>query len=241
MIPKIVHYCWFGRGKKNRMVRACMLSWKKHLPDYEFREWNEDLFDVEALAYTAEAYRMRKYAFVADVARLHALYQFGGLYLDTDVEMLRSFDPFLVHRAVCGFESGCRLNTGLLAAQKGSEWVKQNLDRYADRHFILSGGAPDLTPNVDSIMAETALHVPIRYDDSYQDFPNYLTVYPRDYFSPMDWQTKVSELTPRTVCIHHYTASWKKRSGLCLRLMKRLMRFCSPLRAHLSNLWHKSR
>ena len=123
MIPKIIHYCWFGSNKKPRKVRKCIAIWKKLLPDYEFIEWNEDNFDINMIEYAKEAYNEKKYAFVSDVARLYALLQFGGIYMDTDVELLKPLDSFLNHRAFCGFESENFLSTAMIGADKGSEWI----------------------------------------------------------------------------------------------------------------------
>ena len=97
MIPKVIHYCWFGRGPKGDLANKCIESWKRFLPDYEIKEWNEDNFDVNMYQYTKEALENKKYAFVTDVVRLYALYTEGGVYMDTDVEVLKSFNPFLHH------------------------------------------------------------------------------------------------------------------------------------------------
>lgn len=119
MIPKVVHYCWFGRGPKNELATKCIESWKKFLPDYEIKEWNEDNFDVNLYPYAKEALENRKFAFVTDVVRLYALYTEGGVYMDTDVEVLKTYNPFLHHKMFSGFETNNNVPTGMMAAEKG--------------------------------------------------------------------------------------------------------------------------
>ena len=104
-IPKVIHYCWFGRGKLPKLAKKCIKSWKKYLPDYKIIEWNEDNFDINSNQYVREAYEAKKYAFVSDYVRLYALYNYGGIYMDTDVEVIKSLDEFLIHEAFSGFES----------------------------------------------------------------------------------------------------------------------------------------
>lgn len=226
MIPKKIHYCWFGRAEMPPLAKKCILSWRKHLPDYEFIEWNEDNFDIKAFPYAREAYEQKKYAFVSDVARLFVLYHEGGVYLDTDVELLKPLEDFLHHEAFCGYEADCRIQTGLLAAHQGNRWIKLALDWYEDKHFVRDDGTEELTPNVDILMQLTQKELPIVYDNTYAEFPQYFTIYPQDYFSPGNWKTKEIVLTDRTICIHHYAASWKKKStwrDRCFRKAKRII------------------
>ncbi|MGN0868050.1 MAG: glycosyltransferase family 32 protein [Akkermansia sp.] len=234
MIPKVIHYCWFGRGKMPKLARECLRSWRRYLPEYELREWNEDNFNLERYPYAKEAYESRKFAFVTDVVRLYVLYHEGGVYMDTDVEILKPLDAFLHHNAVSGFESENRYPTGLMAAEKGSLWAKHNLDWYEGKHFIRANGEPDLTPNVDIIMEVTERHAAMRRDNTFQDIPGYVTIYPRDYFSPSNWQTKEISLTERTVCIHHFAGSWKPKTPLHIRLKRRMKTHFPRLSAFLS-------
>ena len=126
MIPKIIHYCWFG-GEKPGKVLKCIESWKRCLPDYEIIEWNSENFDVFALPYTSEAYKAKKYAFVSDVARVKALYEYGGIYLDTDVMVYGKFDPVLQHKCVFGFEEELYVATSFMAAEPHHPLMKQFL------------------------------------------------------------------------------------------------------------------
>ena len=207
MIPKIIHYCWFGRGKKPELAEKCIASWKKFLPDYKICEWNEDNFDLNMYPYAREAYDKRKFAFVTDVVRLYVLSKMGGVYFDTDVEVLSSLDPFLGHNAFSGFENEKEIPTGLMASEKDGAWVNELLDYYNGRHFVNSDGTFDATTNVKTITAITEKHGLIT-KNSYQDLPNYVTMYPKDYFCPKSYIDGKIYLTNNTVCIHHFSGSW---------------------------------
>ena len=151
MIPKIVHYCWFGKGEKPKLAQKCIASWKKYLSDYEFIEWSEDNFDITSIKYVEEAYICKKYAFVTDYVRLYALYNIGGIYMDTDVEVLTDYDMFLHHKAFSGFESDGNVPTGMMAAEKGNKWIGDLLKYYNDKLFIHDDGSYNLTTNTTII------------------------------------------------------------------------------------------
>lgn len=224
MIPKIIHYCWFGRGQKPDSVLKYMESWHKFLPDYEFKEWNEDNFDVSQNLYVKEAYENRKFAFVTDYVRLYALYTEGGIYMDTDVEVLKSYDPFLHHNAFSGFETDGNVPTGMMAAEKGSIWAKELLDGYNDRHFVLPDGTLDFTTNT-TVITNYMVNKGLKLNNKYQDFPGLCTFYPAVYFCPKDHRTGKIRLSDESVCIHHFAGSWleqklssKLRHGLKLKM-----------------------
>ena len=140
MIPKKIHYCWFGRGQMPESAKYYINSWKKELPDYELKLWNEDTFDINSNCYVKEAYESKKFAFVTDYVRLYALYTEGGIYMDTDVEVLRNLDIFLCHKAFSGFESLNQVPTGIMGSEKGLSIIKELLDYYNDKHFIDENG-----------------------------------------------------------------------------------------------------
>lgn len=209
MIPKRIHYCWFGRGKMPEMARKCIASWKKYLPEYEIKEWNEDNFDLDRYPYVREAYDNRKFAFVTDVVRLYALYHEGGIYMDTDVEVLKPLDVLLQYDAVSGFESATRILTGLMACREGLPIFKKLLSEYDGLHFVKSDGSMDLTTNVTRI-TNTLLKYGFVPNNQLQTV-NGFTLLPQDWLCPKDYETKVVNITPNTLCIHHFDGSWVPR------------------------------
>ena len=136
MIPKIIHYCWFGGKPLPELACLCIESWKKFLPEYRIIRWDEESFDINSNTYVKEAYENKKYAFVTDYVRLYALYTHGGIYMDTDVEVRRPLDQFLQHQAFSGFESYHDIPTGIMASEKGFQGIKDQLDYYNNRHFV---------------------------------------------------------------------------------------------------------
>lgn len=211
MIPKKIHYCWFGKGQMPALAKKCIKSWKKYLPEYEIKEWNETNFDLDLYPYTREAYNNRKFAFVTDVVRLYALYHEGGIYMDTDVEVLKPLEPFLHHFAFSGFEDEKNIPTGIMASEKGGKWVKENLEYYTNRHFIKPDGTLDTTTNVTTI-TNYMLPLGLKQNNTYQDFPELITFYPNDFFCPKSHETKIVKLTSNSYTIHHFDGSWKEKS-----------------------------
>jgi hypothetical protein len=206
MIPTVIHYCWFGRGQLPALAIKCIDSWKKNLPDYELKLWNEDNFDVHVIPYVKEAYEARKYAFVTDYVRLYALYHFGGIYMDTDVEILKSLDDLLHLPGFSGFESETEVPTGIMACEKGNTWAKEQLEFYNGKHFLLENGSPDMTVNVVTIsgnMEATGFVL----DNTYQVYKNCMHFFPKEYFCPKS-RTGILKITDNTYCIHHFAASW---------------------------------
>lgn len=200
MIPKIIHYCWFGKKEKPESVRFCINTWKKHLPDYQIIEWNENNFKYKHLKFTREAYAMKKYAFVCDVCRLYALYNYGGIYLDTDVEVVKSFNDFLNESSFVGKEAKDLVSTGVIGTHAKEEWVYQFLKLYENRSFITHDGGMNLQPNTE-LLTKLLKELPTKISP---------TIYPIDFFSAKDWETGLVEITNNTITIHHYNASWKK-------------------------------
>ena len=212
MIPKVIHYCWFGRGKMPELAQNCIASWHKHMPDWEYRLWNEDNFDVDMVPYTKEAYEAKKYAFVSDYVRLWALYHEGGLYLDTDVEVFKSFDTLLEYKAFGGFEGSKHLPLGtcVMASDANGIWVKEQLDGYSGRHFVLADGSCDLTTNVQFISSKMRQHgfVQNGKEQEYKD----LHVFPTEYFCPRQTTGEYIR-TVNTYCDHLGIGSWARKGG----------------------------
>lgn len=207
MIPKIIHYCWFGGNPLPELAIKCIESWKKYCPDYEIKEWNESNFDLNMFPYAKEAYENRKFAFVTDVVRLYALYTEGGIYMDTDVEVLKPLDEYLKHNAFSGFEDEKLVPTGIMASEKGGIWAKENLEYYNDRHFVKEDGSFDMTTNINTI-TNYMLSKGLVQNNTYQDFPNLITMYPKDYFCPKSYKDGKIYLTSNTTTIHHFAGSW---------------------------------
>lgn len=207
MIPKIIHYCWFGKGELPELAQRCVASWHEHMPDYEYRLWNEDNFDVNQMSYTREAYETKKYAFVSDYVRLWALYHEGGIYMDVDFMVYKPLDDLLHWDAFAGFEGSKHspVMMGVVASQPKGVWVKEQLDRYQDRHFIKPDGTLDLTTNVEFITANMRAQG-FAQNGLEQDFKD-LHVFPVDYFSPRQTTGEYFR-TDNTYCDHMGLRSW---------------------------------
>lgn len=206
MIPKRIHYCWFGGSPLPDSAVKCVESWKRSCPGYEIVEWNEANFDVTCCDYVREAFESKKWAFVSDYARLKVMTEYGGIYMDTDVEVRKPLDCFLKERAFSGFETEDSVSTGIMACEKGFPLFLELLEEYEGRHFILPDGSLDLTTNVISI-TDACLKKGLKRDNSYQQLCG-LALYPKDYFCPKNYLTGELECTERTYAIHHFSASW---------------------------------
>ena len=213
MIPKIIHYCWFGRNPLPPLAVKCIESWRKFLPDYEIKEWNEDNFDVNIIPYTAEAYKAKKYAFVSDYARFWILYKQGGLYFDTDVEVIRPMDDIIARGPFMGCEnqasdtSVASVAPGLgLGVNPGLGLYKEILEMYAKLHFIRPDGSNNQTTVVTYITKLLCDHG-LQSSNDIQLCAN-VWIYPKEYFCPKDFFTHKLEITANTYTIHHYDGSW---------------------------------
>jgi hypothetical protein len=208
MIPKLVHYCWFGNNEMPELASKCIRSWEKYLPDYQMKLWNEDSFDVNSNLYVKEAYETKKYAFVTDYVRLYALYHYGGIYMDTDVEVLKPFDDLLYLPAFSGYE-GDRYSsfpTGIMASAKHGVWVSEQLAYYKDARFINPDGSLNMTTNtqtISRIMMENGFDL----NGEYQVYKGDMHAFPRDFFCPKS-STGLLKITKNTYCIHHFASSW---------------------------------
>ena len=146
MIPKIIHYCWLSGDEIPEKLQLCMASWKKFLPEYEFMLWDLDRFDINQILWTKQAFESKKYAFAADYIRLYAIYTYGGIYLDMDVEVLKSFNPLLNRKYILGFEDATGIEGGIIGSERGSKWLKECLEYYENRAFVKLDGSYDTLP-----------------------------------------------------------------------------------------------
>ena len=207
MIPKIIHYCWFGRNPLPELAVKCIESWKKFLPDYEIIEWSEDNYDVHKIPYISQAYDAKKYAFVSDFARFDILYQFGGVYLDTDVEVLKDLTPIIERGAFVGVECPGAIASGLgIASTAGNPIYKEILESYENSEFLYKNGSQNLTTVVDRVSEVFYKHGFTR-ESNIQTIDD-ITIYSADYFCPINPETGELKITANTYTIHHYAASW---------------------------------
>lgn len=218
MIPKTIHYCWFGRNPLPASAIKCINSWRKFFPDYEIKEWNEDNFDVNMIPYTAEAYQAKKYAFVSDFARFWILYHYGGVYFDTDVEVIRPMEDILERGPFMGIEvegtpsSHPLVNPGLgIATEARCELSKNMIDYYSSTHFMLNG---EIVKHDTVVMATSRLLMK-EGEISSNEFNKVgnIWIYPKDFFNPYDDITGRLEMTANTRSIHWYSRSWQNRSS----------------------------
>ena len=231
MIPKIIHYCWFGRGEKPELAKKCIASWKKFCPDFEIREWNEDNCDYLAMPFMAEAYAAKKYAFVSDVMRLIVLEQYGGVYFDTDVEVVRDISPLLNDEGFIGFENNRFVNSGqVMAAVPHQPIVQAMIDEYKKLHYMQpdSSVMPVGCPRLNSDVLERFGLV----RNGREQIVAGIHVYPDDYFNPMDSTTGKLTKTENTYSIHWYSMSWlPKRTQMKAklgRIVRRIMEKGKP-------------
>ena len=222
MIPRIIHYCWFGGNEMPQPAKDCIASWHRYMPDWDYKLWNESNFDINSTPYTKEAYSAGKLAFVSDYVRLWALKREGGVYLDTDVLVFKPLDPLLQHTAFAGFEGSKHkpVGTCVMASKARSTWVTEMLHLYDGLHFLNPDGTPDLTTNVQRLTAAMAVNG-LRQDGTEQDYKD-LHVFPVDYFSPRHTTGEYIR-TENTYCEHKGLASWNDHTrgwkGLVLSIV----------------------
>ena len=221
-IPKTIHYCWFGRGEMPSLSVKCIESWKKYCPDYNIVCWNEDNFDISSNRYAKEAYDAKKWAFVSDYVRLKVLYEEGGIYLDTDVELLKPIDDLIEDGGYMGFDDNGLISTGLgFACEKGNELVGMILKDYDDISFILPDGTYDITPCPDrnsQIIRKCGMDMNIQ-----DQFFMGIHMLPEDYLCPIKYYTGKKEITDNTYSIHHFCASWLSAKSKRTTFIKRLI------------------
>lgn len=220
MIPKVIHYCWFGGNPLPKSAQKCIASWKKYLPDYEIKEWNESNFDVNIIPYTAEAYKAKKFAFVSDYARFWILYKYGGLYFDTDVEVIKNMDDIIAKGPFMGCENEAKADAtpaqlsvapGLgLGVNPGLDLYGEILEDYKTSHFITASGELDFKTIVDRT-TEVLCKYGLQNTSKIQEVAGVL-IYPKEYFCPKDYISGKLNVTCNSYCIHWYGASWVPKS-----------------------------
>lgn len=215
MIPKIIHYCWFGGNPLPKSAQKCIRSWKKHFPDYEIKEWNEQNFDVNSILYTRQAYERKKYAFVSDYARFHILNQYGGLYFDTDVEVIKPMEDLLAKGAFMGIEKdadkvGVAAGLGL-AAEPNMPIYKEIVDHYHQVPFVDEDGN-QIPGTVVKHVTDVLIQKGFVLKDEIQHVAD-IWIYPNDFFNPLEDATGKLTITPNTRSIHWYSKTWVENYG----------------------------
>lgn len=205
MIPKIIHYCWFGKQEIQEKLQACMATWKELHPEYTIMRWDEERFDVQSTVWTQEAYAAKKYAFVSDYVRLLALEEYGGIYFDTDVLVKKSFDSLLHHRAFMGFENELYLASAVMGFEPHFPVLKEFIEHYNGKRFIQGNGQLNNEANV-VMMTEICKQHGLAIDNSEQEIAD-IHIYPREYFCPLDFYHN-DHSTQDTMAVHLFDASW---------------------------------
>ncbi len=213
MIPRIIHYCWFGGNPIPEVLQKYMATWRQFMPDWEIKEWNEQTFSIDsAPQYVREAYQAKKYAFVSDYVRLWVLEQYGGVYFDTDIEVLKPFDNLLNNTAFIGLEESLAHLPGtcVIGCEAHCQWVQDMLALYKNISFFKADGSWDLTTNVQRMGEAMRIggFVPSREEQYLSNWG--LRIYTHDYFSPIT-STRVMRKTKNTYCIHHFAGSWTNK------------------------------
>lgn len=219
MIPKIIHYCWYGRGKKDALTKKCIASWKKYCPDYQIIEWNEDNCDIESSVWAREAYRNKKWAFVSDYFRLKIMYEYGGIYMDTDVEVFKNLNRFLKNEAFVGYADDTYIGSGTFGCSPHNEFCKKLLDYYEGRHFINKDGSFYDVPNNQIYTMICIKKLGLKLGDSRIKCGK-TRVYPSSYFSPFKkkiigtphriYSYNNFKCSKDTYAIHYTVFSWGK-------------------------------
>lgn len=207
MIPRVIHYCWFGGGPLPTSARACIASWTTHCPAYEIRRWDESTFDVRQCRFVRESHSAGRWAFASDYARLRIIHDHGGIYLDTDVELVASLDTILPYDAFFGFQHDRTIATGLgFGAVKQHAFVQALVREYESSGFLGGDGRPDMTPCPvrDSAILE---RLGVKLDGTFQEIDG-VAILPVQYLCPKSFESGRLRLTSRTLAIHHYEASW---------------------------------
>lgn len=209
MIPKIIHYCWFGRNPLPRSAQKCISSWKKYCPSYEIIEWNEDNFDISSCPlYVRQAYEAKKWAFVTDYVRLKVVYDNGGIYMDTDVELIKSLNSLLKHQAYFGFEDGKHIATGLgFGAEKGHSILVELMCDYNEMPFLLEDNIYNKT-TCPIINTNVFLKHGLIQNDKKQILGENVLILPAIYLCPVDFETGIRKKSRKTISIHWFDSSW---------------------------------
>jgi hypothetical protein len=221
-IPKIIHYCWFGHKEKPRLAKRCIASWKYYLPDYHLMEWDESNFDYAKCLFARQAYEAKKFAFVADYARSCVLFEYGGVYMDTDMEVLKNFDDsMLMDEGFAGCEKIGLVSAGIIGSTASNLWIEELCRYYESRSFLEVGSITNLTP-LPAILTSISRKFGYIETDCHQYLKCGIHIYPVEYFYPKSFETNRIIISKNTATIHYYAGSW-------LPLRERIRKFAVPI------------
>lgn len=224
-IPKIIHYCWFGGNELSTLAQKCIESWKKYFPEHKIIEWNETNFDINCCQYVKNAYAEKKWAHVSDYVRFYVLYKYGGIYFDTDVQVINSFSDILENGAFMGCEKWeGAINTGLgFGVPQKNPFIKSILEEYENSSFYNSKGQADIYYTVVVRVTNKMKELGFTPSCKPQKICN-ITIYPKDYFNPMVYETGELKITKNTKSIHWYDASWFPKGDKKIHLVEQKLR-----------------
>lgn len=212
MIPKTIHYIWLGGAPLPELVEKCIASWQKLCPDYEIKKWDESNLNLDLYPYVRQAYDAKKYAFASDVLRYQIIWENGGIYLDVDVELIKPLDEILANELFMGFESKEYINPGLIiGAEPKNAHIEKLLAMYENENFVLANGQQNLT-TICARTTEYLTKLGLKPDNGEIQKIDNITIYPTDYFCPLNYQKRKLKKTERTYAIHWYLGSWVRPS-----------------------------
>jgi mannosyltransferase OCH1-like enzyme len=219
LIPRVIHYCWFGRKPYPKIIQQSINSWSSYLPGFEFHLWTEDNFDYSSCIFSSQAYSMGKFAFVADYARIKILYQYGGIYLDTDMEWIKNIDAgILCNKAFASGENSSVISAGIIGSIPGHPWIREILNYYENSSFIQQDGKMDLT-SIPNIITQISSKFGFTNCRTIQNFFEDVQIYPPEYFYPKSYITNELVITDNSYTIHHFAESWLSfRTRLFMRV-----------------------
>lgn len=227
MIPKIIHFCWLSGKPYPKQIKQCIESWSKNLPDYEIRKWDFSRFSKYKSAWVSEAASAKKWAYAADYIRNYALFTEGGIYLDSDCEVIRDFDDMLHLPYFFGYRNGTDyIDVGIMASEAGNPMFKQILDFYEGKHFYDDNGMPHiiaLPSLINTIWGKNYNLTPVDSPEEFGNDPNRIYILPSDILSPVNVEQKKMCRTHRTRCIHHFASSWATGWPKYRRILNKLI------------------
>lgn len=218
MIPKKIHYCWFGGNPLPEDIKQYIESWKKYCPDYEIIRWDESNYDIHKNFYVEQAYQNKKWAFLTDYARLDIIYEHGGIYLDADVELVQGLDDLLKNKCYMGMEQVGTVNTGLgFGAEPKQPFLKENMELYEQKENFIKEDGTFKPPICVKVTTKLLQNYGLKKQNEIQKIQD-VTIYPTDYFCPLKMGTNKLTITDNTHSIHHYAASWYTGGALIRKI-----------------------